>query len=309
MWLAPSQLTIPAGSRQLGFYVQLHSTDPSSAASKFIPAAHVAAPVTLCGAHTRRDAIAPTNGSRKGSGKVDPTDSREIGTPDFQGTVLSMGSVVPSRCMVRVFVSFERHLWPWGVPVNAGAVYGFDRTWEEAGGSPRVEAIRRVQHAKLNAMHLDVDDTVRKGWWRWALCASNTGNDQRHDGRWPLVPDARCPPTSAPRLIVAWMLHGLICASACLILLHFVTVVLEQEADLQGKSIGEYNVFIARAVGISLAQTLFIQEPFKVLCITCVSPQMLPYVKPLEGTKCRAAARLSLRGVLGCIYSVLIFLG
>jgi hypothetical protein len=116
------------------------------------------------------------------------------------------------------------------------------------------------------------------------------------------------PPGSPARLCIVWMLHWLLVAFGLLVMFIFLLRTAPEEMAVQGRSPDEYFWGLLWLYVRAVAQTIFVQEPVKVLAITFVSPQMLPSVQALRATSCREAVRLCLRGAFAFVYALMMFL-
>jgi hypothetical protein len=84
-----------------------------------------------------------------------------------------------------------------------------------------------------------------------------------------------------------------------------VQVTAEEERALQASSVSSFYGTITVRILTGLLYSLVAGEGIKVLLITVVSPQFLPRVSVLRGTKLREAVRLLLKGLVGCVYFTL----
>ena len=275
LWLAPSQLTLTPDSRSLGFLVRTTATAEAAArAVCFVRVAHAAAP-----ARWRRHGLQSAHAAKAAKSADRRTDARSI------------------------LVRFARARWPAGVALDADAVADASKAEaDEAAHAPTIHLLRSLPAAGRRAAASPHYGPLARG--AASVCQLSACSRQPPDGRWPLLVCGRC----SARLWLAWTVHGLLFTMACAVLLHFATVAVHQETRLQELSPGEYNGILWRAIFLSVGQTLLVQELLKVVCITLVSPQILPSVAPLRKTGCRAVARLVARGALTCVYNVLIFL-
>jgi hypothetical protein len=110
------------------------------------------------------------------------------------------------------------------------------------------------------------------------------------------------------RLWRAWLAHVTLMLVGLGLVLHFLLVTARKEIELQGRTAEEYVTTICWLYVRSVATTMFVQEPTKVLVITLVSPQVLPSVDVIRATTCREAVRLFLRGMLSVVYSLVLLL-
>jgi hypothetical protein len=115
------------------------------------------------------------------------------------------------------------------------------------------------------------------------------------------------PPALSSRLVLAWALHLAVALVACVVLIVFITVTAPKEMRVRGQTTDEYVGVLIVAYSRSIAQTMLLQEPLKVLIITAVSPQMMPSVHVsardlLKQTPIREAVRLCTRSLFGAVY-------
>eukprot|EP00325_Prymnesiales_sp_UTEX-LB-985_P034931 CAMPEP_0174744506 /NCGR_PEP_ID=MMETSP1094-20130205/84533_1 /TAXON_ID=156173 /ORGANISM="Chrysochromulina brevifilum, Strain UTEX LB 985" /LENGTH=80 /DNA_ID=CAMNT_0015948909 /DNA_START=1 /DNA_END=243 /DNA_ORIENTATION=- len=74
---------------------------------------------------------------------------------------------------------------------------------------------------------------------------------------------------------------------------------------LQERSLKDYSRDLLWAYGLAIGQSVVINEPIKLICITLISPQMLPSVLTIRETAWRESCRLAARGLVGCVYGLL----
>ena len=82
----------------------------------------------------------------------------------------------------------------------------------------------------------------------------------------------------------------------------FVTIVAETERAQQARSVESYYRSIVLAMLSATAWSLVLQEGFKVILITVISPHILPL---LQRSPVREAIRVAVKGLLGGLYLIL----
>ena len=85
----------------------------------------------------------------------------------------------------------------------------------------------------------------------------------------------------------------------------FVTIVAETERAQQARSVDSYYRSIVLAMLSATAWSLVLQEGFKVILITVVSPHIFPDIGLLQRSPVREAIRVVVKGLLGGLYLIL----